>query len=62
MLVALEVFDQRRAAAHVGLLQLGGDAISNDGAVVAQRLVDGVVAARTNEHRVAGEPHPPPPE
>ena len=57
MLVALEVFDQRGTATHVGLLEFGGGAVADDGAVVAQRLVDGVVAARANEHRIARVPH-----
>lgn len=57
VLVGLEVFDERRAAAHIGLLQRGGGALSDDAAVIPQCLVHGVVAARPNEHRIAGEPH-----
>ena len=60
VLVALEVFDQRGAATHVGLLEFGGRAVAHDGAVVPQGLVDGVVAARADEHGIAGEPHPAP--
>jgi hypothetical protein len=56
-LVAFEVLDQCRTTADVGLLQVCRRAISDDGAEVAQRVVDGVVTTRANENGVAGEPH-----
>src|SRR6185312_8874680 len=49
---------QSGAAAHVRLLQFGRSAVADNAAVVAQRIVDGVVAARANQHRIARVPHP----
>jgi hypothetical protein len=60
VLVVFEVFDQRGAAAHVGFLELGRGAVADNAAVVAQGLVDGVVAACADEHGIAGIPHPAP--
>ena len=57
MFVGLEVLDQRRTPAHIRLLQFGRGAVAHDGAVVAQRLVDGVVAAGADQHGIAGVPH-----
>ncbi|AFS16170.1 Hypothetical protein MIP_06195 [Mycobacterium intracellulare subsp. intracellulare MTCC 9506] len=55
--VGLQVLDQRRAAADVGFLQLARGAIADHGAVVGERVLDGVVGAGAQQHRIAREPH-----
>ena len=55
--VGLEVVDQRRAAAHVGLLKVARGALAHHGVEVGQRRVDGVIAPGAAQHGVARKPH-----
>ncbi len=58
-LVLLEVVDQRRPTAHVGLLQRTRGAVADHRRVVLQSILDGVVDAGTLQNSVAREPHSP---
>ena len=62
VVVALEVFDERGAAAHIGLLKLGRRAVPDNVAVVPQGIVDGVVAPARTRTGLQGYHIPPPPE